>query len=109
MQSDWIGKSYGAEVDFKVENTEDVITVYTTRPDTLHGATFMVLAPEHEKALGLATSEQKAAVEEYIQMAANKSSVDRLQGKEKQVYLQVVMQLTHLMEQRFQSGFQIMY
>ena len=83
MQRDWIGKSYGAEVDFKVENTEDVITVYTTRPDTLHGATFMVLAPEHEKALGLATPEQKAAVEEYIQMAANKSSVDRLQGKEK--------------------------
>ena len=83
MQSDWIGKSYGADVDFKVENTEDVITVYTTRPDTLHGATFMVLAPEHEKALGLATPEQKAAVEEYIQMAANKSSVDRLQGKEK--------------------------
>ncbi len=83
MQSDWIGKSYGAEVDFKIENTEDVITVYTTRPDTLHGATFMVLAPEHEKALGLATPEQKAAVEEYIQMAANKSSVDRLQGKEK--------------------------
>ena len=83
MQSDWIGKSYGAEVDFKVENTEDVITVYTTRPDTLHGSTFMVLAPEHEKALGLATPEQKAAVEEYIQMAANKSSVDRLQGKEK--------------------------
>ncbi|WP_301955720.1 leucine--tRNA ligase [uncultured Eubacterium sp.] len=83
MQSDWIGKSYGAEVDFKVENTEDVITVYTTRPDTLHGATFMVLAPEHEKALELATPEQKAAVEEYIQMAANKSSVDRLQGKEK--------------------------
>ena len=83
MQSDWIGKSYGAEVDFKVENTEDVITVYTTRPDTLHGATFMVLAPEHEKALGLATPEQKAAVEEYIQMAANKSSVDRMQAKEK--------------------------
>ena len=83
MQSDWIGKSYGAEVDFKIENTEDIITVYTTRPDTLHGATFMVLAPEHEKALGLATPEQKAAVEEYIQMAANKSSVDRLQGKEK--------------------------
>ncbi len=83
MQSDWIGKSYGAEVDFKIENTEDIITVYTTRPDTLHGATFMVLAPEHEKALGLATPDQKVAVEEYIQMAANKSSVDRLQGKEK--------------------------
>lgn len=83
MQSDWIGKSYGAEVDFKIENTEDVITVYTTRPDTLHGATFMVLAPEHEKALDLATPDQKVAVEAYIQMAANKSSVDRLQGKEK--------------------------
>ena len=44
MQSDWIGKSYGAEVDFKVDGREDNITVYTTRPDTLHGATFMVLA-----------------------------------------------------------------
>ena len=47
MQADWIGKSYGAEVDFQVEGREDKITVYTTRPDTLHGATFMVLAPEH--------------------------------------------------------------
>lgn len=83
MQSDWIGKSYGAEVDFKVENREEKITVYTTRPDTLHGATFMVLAPEHDMALSLATDEQKADVEAYIQMAANKSSVDRLQGKEK--------------------------
>ena len=48
MQTDWIGKSYGAEVDFPVEGREDKITVYTTRPDTLHGATFMVLAPEHK-------------------------------------------------------------
>lgn len=83
MQADWIGKSYGAEVDFKLENSEEKITVYTTRPDTLYGATFMVLAPEHVMAKSLATDETRADVEEYIQMAANKSSVDRLQGKEK--------------------------
>ena len=83
MQADWIGKSYGAEVDFKLENSEEKITVYTTRPDTLYGATFMVLAPEHAMAKALATDETRADVEEYIQMAANKSSVDRLQGKEK--------------------------
>ena len=47
MQTDWIGKSYGAEVEFPVEGRDEKITVYTTRPDTLHGATFMVLAPEH--------------------------------------------------------------
>ena len=83
MQTDWIGKSYGAEVDFKLENSDKKITVYTTRPDTLHGATFMVLAPEHAMARELATPETEKYVEAYIQMAANKSSVDRLQGKEK--------------------------
>ncbi len=83
MQTDWIGKSYGAEVDFKLENSDEKITVYTTRPDTLYGATFMVLAPEHALAAALATEQTKADVEAYIQMAANKSSVDRLQGKEK--------------------------
>ena len=83
MQADWIGKSYGAEVDFKLENSDEKITVYTTRPDTLYGATFMVLAPEHALAKSLATDETRADVEAYIQMAANKSSVDRLQGKEK--------------------------
>ena len=45
MQTDWIGKSYGAEVDFPIDGREEKITVYTTRPDTLHGATFMVLSP----------------------------------------------------------------
>jgi leucyl-tRNA synthetase len=83
MQTEWIGRSYGAEVDFKVEGSEDAITVYTTRPDTLYGATFMVLAPEHKLAAGLATPETKAAVDKYIQDAANKSNVDRLQDKEK--------------------------
>ncbi len=83
MQTDWIGKSYGAEVDFPIEGREEKITVYTTRPDTLHGATFMVLAPEHELAKSLATPETEAAVEKYIYDASMKSNVDRMQDKEK--------------------------
>ncbi len=83
MQTDWIGRSYGAEVDFPVENRDEKITVYTTRPDTLHGATFMVLAPEHDLAKSLATDDQRDAVEKYIAEAANKSNVDRMQAKEK--------------------------
>lgn len=83
MQSDWIGKSYGAEVDFPIEGREEKITVYTTRPDTLHGATFMVLAPEQELAASLATPENKEAVEKYINDASQKSNVDRLQDKDK--------------------------
>lgn len=83
MQTDWIGRSYGAEVDFKVDGTDDAITVYTTRPDTLYGATFMVLAPEHEMAKSLATPDKLAEVEDYIYKASMKSSVDRLQDKEK--------------------------
>ena len=83
MQADWIGKSYGAEVNFKVDRTEKEITVYTTRPDTLHGATFMVLAPEHEMAKELATDETREKVEEYILQSSMRSSVDRMQDKEK--------------------------
>ncbi len=83
MQADWIGKSYGAEVDFKIDGTEKAITVYTTRPDTLYGATFMVLAPEHAYAKELATEEKKEEVEAYIFQSSMKSSVDRLQDKEK--------------------------
>lgn len=83
MQTEWIGKSYGAEVNFPVEGREEKITVYTTRPDTLYGATFMVLAPEHELAASLATEETKKAVDKYIYDASMKSNVDRLQDKEK--------------------------
>ena len=83
MQTDWIGKSYGAEVDFPVKGRDEKITVYTTRPDTLHGATFMVLSPEHKLAKELATDETREAVEKYIFDASMKSNVDRLQGKEK--------------------------
>lgn len=83
MQTDWIGRSYGAEVDFAVEGHDKKVTVYTTRPDTLYGATFMVLAPEHEMAKELANDETREAVEDYIFKASMKSSVDRLQDKEK--------------------------
>ena len=83
MQAEWIGKSYGAEVQFPVEGRDEKITVYTTRPDTLHGATFMVLAPEHALAKSLATDETREAVEKYIFDSSMRSNVDRLQGKEK--------------------------
>ena len=83
MQRDWIGKSYGAEVDFPVDGSDEKITVYTTRPDTLYGATFMVLAPEHRMAAALASPEQKEAVDQYIYDSTLKSNVDRLQDKEK--------------------------
>ncbi len=83
MQTDWIGKSYGAEVDFPIDGREEKILVYTTRPDTLYGATFMVLSPEHELAQSLATDGQREAVEAYIKTASMRSNVDRLQDKEK--------------------------
>ena len=83
MQADWIGKSYGAEVEFSIDGRDEKITVYTTRPDTLHGATFMVLAPEHKLAKSLATDETREAVEKYIFDASMRSNVDRMQAKEK--------------------------
>ena len=83
MQTDWIGRSYGAEVDFPVEGREEKITVYTTRPDTLYGATFMVLAPEHALSKSLATDDHREKVEQYIFQASMKSNVDRMQDKEK--------------------------
>ena len=68
MQAEWIGKSHGAEVYFKLEDRDEAITVYTTRLDTLHGATFMVLAPEHKLAGELATDETRQVVEVVIFM-----------------------------------------
>ncbi|MCM1468040.1 MAG: leucine--tRNA ligase [Alistipes sp.] len=83
MQSDWIGRSYGAEVDFKVDGKDEAITVYTTRPDTLYGATFMVLAPEHKLAKQLATDGTRKDVEDYIYRASTRSNIDRMADKEK--------------------------
>ncbi len=77
MQRNWIGRSKGAEVDFKLDGSTEKITVFTTRPDTLFGATFMVLAPEHSQVSKITTTEQKKAVEEYVKQSSAKSDVER--------------------------------
>ncbi len=77
MQRNWIGKSLGAEVDFKLAAHPGAIRVFTTRPDTLFGATFMVLAPEHALVAVLTTAEQSAAVKAYQEEAARKSDLER--------------------------------
>ncbi len=77
LQCDWIGKSTGAEVDFKVDGREDNIRVFTTRPDTLFGATYMVLAPEHRLVDVITTKEKKDEVKKYREEAARKSDLDR--------------------------------
>ena len=78
MQSNWIGKSYGAEVNFKIKEKNEAIKVFTTRPDTLFGATFMVLAPEHPlvRKLSLGT-EQEIAVEKFVNKAKQEDKVTR--------------------------------
>jgi leucyl-tRNA synthetase len=77
QQRNWIGRSTGAEVDFKVDGSKEIITVYTTRPDTLFGATYMVLSPEHPLAGKLTSPEQSEAVGEYVKAASLKSDLDR--------------------------------
>jgi len=77
MQRNWIGRSEGAEVHFQVVNASDTITVFTTRPDTLFGATYMVLSPEHPLVGKLTTPEQRAAVQKYKAEVANKSDLER--------------------------------
>jgi leucyl-tRNA synthetase len=77
MQRNWIGRSTGAEVDFRVADSDLKITVYTTRPDTLFGATYMVLSPEHPLVKDLTAPEQKDKVEEYLRAASLKSDLDR--------------------------------
>jgi leucyl-tRNA synthetase len=77
MQKNWIGKSTGAEIDFQIEGLNKSLRVYTTRPDTLFGATYMVIAPEHELVGEIIIPEKKEEVEEYLRAAALKSDLDR--------------------------------
>ncbi|HUU20184.1 MAG TPA: class I tRNA ligase family protein, partial [Sedimentisphaerales bacterium] len=77
LQVGWIGKSIGADVDFKVDGFDETIRVFTTRPDTLFGATYMVLAPEHPLVDKITSKERKEAVNKYRQEAARKSDLDR--------------------------------
>jgi leucyl-tRNA synthetase len=81
MQSNWIGKSSGAEIEFKIQNSKGKIIVYTTRPDTIFGVDFMVIAPEHEMVSQIATPEQKAAVEEYVAYVKSRSERERMAEK----------------------------
>ncbi|MDA7506747.1 leucine--tRNA ligase [Akkermansiaceae bacterium] len=81
LQRNWIGRSEGAEVTFEVEGNE--ITVFTTRPDTLFGATYMVLAPEHPLVSTITSAPQKEAVEAYVSACASKSDMERGLDKEK--------------------------
>ncbi len=77
LQTDWVGKSIGADVDFEVDGFDENIRVFTTRPDTLFGATYMVMAPEHPLVDGLTSAECKEAIQKYRQEAAKKSDLDR--------------------------------
>ncbi len=77
MQRNWIGKSEGAEVTFRIDGTDQSVTVFTTRPDTLFGATYMVLAPENPIVDAITTPECRQAVEDYRKVVASKSDLDR--------------------------------
>lgn len=77
-QANWIGKSLGAEIEFKIDGQEDIITIFSTRPDTLFGATFVVLAPEHSLAKQLVTPETRESVQTYIDEAVKKSEIERM-------------------------------
>lgn len=82
-QKNWIGKSKGAEIEFRIDGTDSSLTVFTTRPDTLYGATFMVLAPEHELVEQFTTDSERTAVEAYVSEATKKTEVQRQASKEK--------------------------
>lgn len=77
MQRNWIGRSTGAEVDFKIDGLDEKLRVFTTRPDTLFGATYMVIAPEHQLVDKITTSDHRNGVQDYINAASLKSDLDR--------------------------------
>jgi leucyl-tRNA synthetase len=78
MQANWIGRSEGADVDFEVAGADDKISIFTTRPDTLFGATFVVLAPEHPLVERVTTARQQAAVREYVERAKLETEIERM-------------------------------
>lgn len=82
-QKNWVGRSIGANITFRIQNFEDRFEVFTTRPDTLFGVTFMVLSPEHPLVQKITSAQQKKEVELYIQTASAKSELDRKSNKEK--------------------------
>ncbi len=83
MQKNWIGKSEGAEVDFQIDGTDKHITVFTTRPDTIYGATFLVLAPEQYQVEELTQPDQKRDVNGYIEQTKRRSELERISDQKK--------------------------
>ncbi|MBO9200339.1 MULTISPECIES: leucine--tRNA ligase [Niastella] len=81
MQTNWIGKSYGAEITFNIQGNSDKLTVYTTRPDTIFGVDFMVIAPEHALIKDITSSKQQQAVEEYVEYVQSRSERERMAEK----------------------------
>ncbi len=77
MQRNWIGKSFGCELNFEIENNPSALKIYTTRPDTIFGADFMVIAPEHPLINSITTQEQTAAIEDYITYVKSRSELER--------------------------------
>lgn len=82
-QKNWIGRSVGAEIDFKIDGHDDKLIVFTTRPDTLFGATFMVLAPEHDLVSKITTDDNRIMVEDYVAQAIKKTDVERQRESDK--------------------------
>ncbi len=80
-QRNWIGKSIGARLKFNIKNTNQNIEVFTTRPDTIFGCTFMVLAPDHPMVESISTPKQRYAIESYVKIANNKSELERKKDK----------------------------
>ena len=81
IQKNWIGKSKGTSIDFQIENTKNIIKVFTTRPDTIYGVNFLVLAPEHELVREIVSADQKQEVNNYVNEVKLKSERDRQAGK----------------------------
>lgn len=84
MQRHWIGKSVGASLDFKIKNSKNIINVFTTRPDTIFGVSFIILAPEHPLVLTITSKEQKQNISTYIKKISKSSELDRKSNTKKQ-------------------------
>ena len=110
IQRNWIGKSIGAQVTFQVDGHDDSFVVFTTRCDTLFGATYCVLAPEHVLVEKIVSSEQMEAVEAYRKECATKSDLERTElNKDKTGVFTGAYAINPVMVRRFQSGFLTMY
>jgi leucyl-tRNA synthetase len=83
MQRNWIGRSFGANIDFEIDGHDKKLKIFTTRPDTIFGATFMVLAPEHPMVKEITSKEQAQQVERYVEKTAGKTELDRKQDEKK--------------------------